>query len=466
MKKIWEWIDDRSGLSALIQPLLEHLVPKNAKWSYVFGSATLFCLIIQVATGVGLSLLYQPSSEIAYESLKHIENQVIMGSWLRGIHYFGASGMILLMGIHMMRVYIMAAYKYPRELQWISGIFLLLLTIMMGFTGQLLRWDDTGVWSAVVAAEQIGRIPLLGKSIAYFLFAGESINGNTLGRFYSYHVFIVPILLFSFTAFHVYLVFRNGISEPPIKGLIIEKKNYREWYEKLLKKSGVPFFPDAAWRDIVFSFSVVCIILILAFYIGAPKLVGPPSLTNIKDNPTPDWYLSWIFALFALMPPKIESLVIATMPFVLIFLLLALPFFSLKGERHPLKRPWAIIGVVMTIAIITSLSIEGAKSPWSPVFDTKALQVRKGQNISTEITRGVALFYDKGCLFCHQINEKGGFRGPDLTKVNKRLSKEEMIIRIVNGGGNMPAYGGSLSKEELAYLVNFLNTNNKKNFLD
>ncbi|BDD12419.1 cytochrome b (plasmid) [Fulvitalea axinellae] len=455
LRKIWQWIDDRSGISALVVPLAKHLVPPGSKWSYVFGSATLFCLMLQVVTGIGLSLLYQPSSDTAYQSLVLISANTL-SAWLRGIHYFGASGMILLMGLHMIRVFLTAAYKFPRELQWITGIVLLLLTIVMGFTGQLLRWDDTGVWSAVVAAEQLGRIPVIGKAIAYFLLGGETVGGYTLGRFYSYHVFIVPALLFGFTAFHVYLVFRNGISEPPKVGRLVDPKKYRVWYEKMLEKKGVPFFPDAAWRDMVFGFCVICIIALSAYFIGAPKLVGPPDPASINANPAPDWYLSWIFALFALMPPKIESYVIAFGPPVLIFLLLALPFLSNKGERHPLRRPWAILGVAMTVAIVIALSIEGMKAPWSPVFDVKPLPASTLDTSDKKLLKGMRLFYDKGCLYCHKIGDRGGLRGPDLTNVSRRLNRQEMTIRIVNGGEYMPAFGGSLSQEELDLIINFL----------
>ncbi len=140
-----------------------------------------------------------------------------LGKTLRGIHYFGASGMIIMAGIHMLRVYIMAAYKYPREMSWISGVVLLILTISMGFTGQLLRWDANGVWSGIVAAEQMGRIPLIGKGVARLLLGGDTLGGQSLSRFFAYHVFLFPALLFLFVDFHLWLVVRNGISEPVAK---------------------------------------------------------------------------------------------------------------------------------------------------------------------------------------------------------------------------------------------------------
>ena len=456
LKKAWLWVDDRSGISELFAPLLDHPVPEGSKWWYVFGSATMFCLMLQVATGVALALLYQPSAETAYASLEYITNQAFLGSWLRGLHYFGASGMILMMGIHMIRVYLMAAYKFPREMSWLTGVALLGLTVGMGFTGQLLRWDDTGVWSTVVAAEQMGRIPLIGTSIAQFLLGGETIGGHTLSRFFAFHVFIIPALLFLILGLHVYLVVRNGISEPPVQGVPVDPKTYRKWYHDMLEKEGVPFFPDAAWRDVVFGVVLILIISILAFIVGAPELIGPPDPTNIHVNPKPDWYLSWLFALFALMPPAIESYVMFLGPLVVVFLLLALPFLSNSGERHPLRRPWAIAEVVFTVSIVGVLTMIGNEAPWSPNFDAKPLPATIVENASPQVLEGAKLFFDKGCLYCHQINQYGGQRGPNLTDVENRLSTAALVIRIVNGGKDMPAFGGSLSESELSSIVAFL----------
>ena len=455
LKNIWYWIDDRTGLSATIGPLAKHLVPPRAKWAYVFGSGTLFCFVLQVVTGIGLSLLYQPSSEAAYESLQFITDQATMGRWLRGIHFFGASGMILLVGVHMMRVYITASYKYPREMSWISGVFLLFLTVIMGFTGQLLRWDSNGVWSAVVAAENLGRIPLVGTGLARLLIGGDTLGSQSLSRFFSYHVFIFPALIFAFVGFHLYLVFRNGISEPPQAGRPVDPKTYRTWYDDMLKREGVPFWPDAAWRDAMFSALVVIVIVGLAALVGPPELTDPPDPTIIKVSPAPDWYMLPIFALFALMPPNIESFVIFIGPIVSVVALLALPFFSGKGERSPIRRPWAIFGVVSVVFIVGALLVVGEIAPWSPRFETQPLAQFTSYK-SPQVERGLVLFYKKGCQYCHEINGHGGIRGPNLSKIGRTWSEAQLEVQIVNGGGNMPAYGGQLDKAELNALVRFL----------
>ena len=460
LKKIWRWLDDRTGISDAVMPLLKHPAPPTRLWTYVFGSATLFVFVLQVITGVALSLLYEPSSNNAYQSLEFITNHAKFGNVLRGIHYYGASAMIILVGLHMMRTYITASYKFPREMNWISGVFLLLFTIFMGFTGQLLRWDASGVWSSVVAAQQLGRVPFIGKYLARLLLGGNTIGGQTLSRFYSYHVFIAPAGIFIFIGLHLYLVFRNGISEPPKEGRLVDPKTYRSWYEKYLKEKSVPFWPNAAWRDVIFSSLIVICIIVLAVVIGAPSLTNAPDPSVVHTSPTPDWYMIPFFALFALMPHKIESIAMMLGPLLTIILLFSIPFISNKGERSPMKRPWAMFGVICVFIFIISLLIVGLKAPWSPHFDAKPLPLSaiKQTNPDSTVIDGVHLFYNKGCEYCHKINKYGGLAGPDLTAVGNRLSARELTIRIVNGATNMPSYGGLLSKDELNKLVAFLSS--------
>ena len=462
LNKIWNWIDDRTGITENIVPIIKHPVPPKATWAYVFGSAVLFCFILQVITGVALSLLYQPSSKDAYQSLVFITDKAKFGNVLRGIHYFGASAMIILVGIHMIRVYITASYKFPREMNWISGVILLLCTIFMGFTGQLLRWDSNGVWSSVVAAEQLGRTPLIGKYLARLLLGGDTIGGQSLSRFYSYHVFMVPAMIFIFIGIHLYLVIQNGISEPPKAGRLVEPKKYRAWYKNLLKEKGVPFWPNAAWRDVMFSSIVIICIICLAVIFGPPALSGNPDPAVLTTTPKPDWYMVPFFALFALMPHKIESVAMLLGPIMTVVILFSIPFISNKGERSPLKRPWAVYGVICVTVFVISLLVIGLKAPWSPHFNTKPLPLSaiKSSNPDSTIVEGVNLFYLKGCEYCHKINNYGGIDGPDLTTIGNRLNEQELKIRIVNGGKNMPAFGGILSKDEINKIVTFLSTQN------
>lgn len=459
-RKIWNWFEDRTGLAKNILPIIKHPVPPGAKWSYVFGSATLFCFVLQVITGVALALLYQPSSNNAYQSLEFITNEARFGNALRGIHYFGASAMIILVGIHMIRTYITASYKFPREMNWISGVVLLLCTIFMGFTGQLLRWDSSGVWSSVVAAEQLSRTPIVGKYLARLLIGGDTVGGQSLSRFFDYHVFIIPAMIFIFIGFHLYLVIQNGISEPPKQGRLIDPKTYRKWYNNMLKEKGVPFWPHAAWRDTIFGSLVIISIIALAVIFGPPALTNQPDPSIVHTSPTPDWYMIPFFALFALMPHKMESIAMVIGPILTIALLFSIPFISNRGERSPLKRPWAMFGVICVVIFVLSLLHIGMNAPWSPHFNTKQLPLSAIKSTSPDSTviQGVNLFYNKGCEYCHTINHYGGKAGPNLTTIGNRLSPDALKIRIVNGGVNMPSYGGILSKEELSKIVAFLST--------
>ncbi len=464
LRRAWLWFDDRTGLGSALGPVIKHPVPPNsASWFYVFGSATLFAFMLQVATGVTLAFMYVPSAGEAYQSLQYITDQTTFGRIVRGMHNWGASAMILLIGIHMIRVYLTAAYKFPREMHWISGVVLWALTVIMAFSGQVIRWDQTAVWSTIVAAEQAGRIPFIGEWVAQFLIGGGAIGGATLSRMFAYHVFIVPALLFLFIGLHLYLVIKNGISEFPKAGNPVNPETYREEYEEMVKKKGIPFWPDAAWRDMVFGFIVITTILLIALVIGPPALGPPPNPSNIDALPVPDWYFVFYFAFLALMPPQMETYLMVFGPLLVGALLFFLPFISNKGERSPLRRPWAVAIVALTIVSISGLWAIGITSPWSPRFDAEPLTVEIIGTDSGPIYRGGMDFNEKGCLYCHTISGHGGLRGPDLTYIGDRLSSDELTWRIMNGGLNMPGFGGTLTNEELSDLVIFLKSRTKEN---
>jgi len=361
-------------------------------------------------------------------------------------------------GIHMIRVYLMSAFKFPREMSWVTGTIMLLLTVTMGFTGQLLRWDANGVWSVVVGAEQAGRIPLAGKAVAHFLLGGDTIGATTLSRYYAIHVFLIPALLLGLIGLHLYMVLKNGISEPPVAGRKVEKAGYREWYQSMVNQRGVPFWPDAAWRDATFGIVVVAAIFLLALIFGPPAIGEPPDPSSINANPRPDWYFMWVFAIFALMPPQIESAVIAFSPVVIGIILLSLPFVQGTGERSLLRMPWKIGIIVVLLTVVTTFWYIGSRSPWSPRFDTKTLSSAVVGNVTPAAMKGADLYYKKACIYCHMISGEGGRRGPDLSNIGNLLTRDQMVIKIVNGGGNMPAFGASVKDGDLNLLTEFLLT--------
>jgi len=307
--QILSWIDRHTGLVGAIRPLINHPVPPGIGWYYVFGSATLVAFLIQVVTGIALASAYVVSSGQAYDSLQFITRQSELGRIMRGVHFFGASAMIILIGVHTIRVYLTGSFKFPREASWVSGAVLLLLTLLMGFTGQLLRWDQNGVWSSVIAAEQAGRAPGIGRWLAHFILAGDTVGGATLSRFFAAHVFFIPALIFAFVGLHLFLVLRNGISEPPVSGKPVTENTELE-YRQLIHEQGEAFWPHAAWRDVVAAAVLVSAVILLAIIVGPPELGRPPDPTIIEAYPRPDWYLLWYFALLALIPRSIENYLI------------------------------------------------------------------------------------------------------------------------------------------------------------
>ncbi len=451
------WLDDRSGLITATRRALAHPVPPRTGWWYVFGSATLIAFILQVATGIALATVYVPSSGQAYESLRFISEQALLGRFLRGMHYFGASAMVLLIGIHVSRTYLMAAYKFPRELNWLTGAVLLLLTLALAFTGQLLRWDQTAVWSVIVGAAQAGRMPVVGGEMARFLLAGDTIGGATLSRFFAFHVFFIPAIVFAFIGVHLMLVLRHGISERTKVGNPVDPATYRERYDELLRREGVPFWPDAAWRDVVFGAAVVATVALLAIIVGPPDLGPPPDPSLLEAYPRPDWYFLWYFAVLAMAPQHLESIIIIAGPLVFGALLLLVPMFN-KGERSVRRRPLAALLVVFIWTMIVVFWVAGERATWSPDFAALPLPAQVVGSNEPAVVEGAQLFHDKGCAFCHAIATYGGKRGPDLTDVAARMSADQMTARITNGGPNMPAYARVLTPDETRAIVTFLST--------
>ncbi len=211
-----DWIDERTQLSQGLRWLMFRKVPKGINWAYTLGSATLFAFLNQAVTGVFLAMYYRPDvNGGAYESIRNINDNVFLGQFVHGMHKWGASVMIVLIFLHMGRVFFFGAYKYPRELTWIIGVVLLILTLAMGFTGYLLPFDQRSYWATIVGVNINGTAPFLGPYISDFLRGGPEFGATTLSRFYAIHMLLIPGLMAALIGFHLYLVTKLGISAPP-----------------------------------------------------------------------------------------------------------------------------------------------------------------------------------------------------------------------------------------------------------
>ena len=213
--RIVDWIDERTSIRSSLGYLLDRKIPKGVNWWYTFGSATLFLFVLQAVTGTFLAMYYSPSPDHAFDSVEYINNEVVFGRVVRGIHHWGASAMVALVFLHMLRVLVMGAYKYPRELTWIVGVVLFLLTLGFGFTGYLLPWDEKAYWATTVGTNMAGTLPIIGDYLLKIIRGGADLGAVTLTRFYAIHVLVLPATIAIFIAIHLFLVIKHGISYPP-----------------------------------------------------------------------------------------------------------------------------------------------------------------------------------------------------------------------------------------------------------
>src|SRR5262244_3076082 len=258
ISQIGDWFDRRLQLAAPIREVAEHPVPRNtASWWYVFGSAALTVFLLQLATGILLALIYVPSASEAWSSLQALNHDVTLGWFIRAMHGWGSNFMVAIVLIHMVQVFLFGAHKFPRELTWILGVFLLLMTLGMAFSGQVLRFDQDAYWGLGIGASIASRVPIAGPTIVNLMLGGPIIAGATLSRFFALHVFVIPGILIGCVALHVLMVVTLGINEWPMPGRVVRRATYIDDYHALVKKDGIAFVPYAVWKDVFFAGAIM-----------------------------------------------------------------------------------------------------------------------------------------------------------------------------------------------------------------
>lgn len=462
IKKLGDWFDARLKLATPIRETLEHPVPREtASWAYVFGSAALTVFTLQLVTGILLALLYAPSAGEAWNSLQMLNHHVTLGWFVRALHGWGSNFMVAIVLIHMVQVFLFGAYKFPRELTWIVGVCLLLFTLGMAFTGQVLRFDQDAYWGLGIGASIVSRVPILGPWAVNLLLGGPIIAGATLSRFFALHVFVIPGLLIAFVSLHLLLVLKLGINEWPMPGRIVRRATYIREYHELTRRDGIPFVPGAVAKDLFFSGFILLCIAACALYFGPFGPSGQPDPTIIQTAPRPDYFFLWLYAALALLPPSLETPVLLIGPVIVLVVLLTLPFFSGEGEKSWKRRPIAVLTILLVAVALGTFTHLAGYTPWSPVMDAWSgdpipAQYLKGR---TALERqGALVFQVKQCRNCHALGGVGGQRGPQLDQIAVALTEGQLIRQVIQGGGNMPAYGKNLSPAETTALVAFLQT--------
>jgi ubiquinol-cytochrome c reductase cytochrome b subunit len=462
IKKVGIWFDQRLQLCTPVRETMEHPVPREtASWFYVFGSAALTVFAFQLLTGILLAIIYVPSAGEAWNSLQILNHQVTLGWFIRALHGWGSNFMLAIVLIHMVQVFLFGAYKFPRELTWIIGIVLLLTTLGMAFTGQVLRFDEDAYWGLGIGASIASRVPVLGPWLVKLMLGGPIIAGETLSRFFALHVFVIPGSLIAFVGLHLLLVLKLGINEWPMPGRVVRRSDYLENYHNLTRKDGVPFVPYAVWKDVVFSGLILLSIAVCAVYFGPFGPSGQPDPTIIQTAPRPDFFFLWLYAVLSLLPPSLETPVLLIGPAVALIVLVALPFVSGEGEKSWKRRPIAVLTILLGAVALGTFTHLASHAPWSPVMDAWSSTPVPFRFLSgrTALERqGALVFQGKQCRNCHALDNNGGQRGPALDAVAVELTRDQLIRQVLQGGGNMPAYGKNLSPAETTALVAFLET--------
>jgi ubiquinol-cytochrome c reductase cytochrome b subunit len=462
ISNLGNWLERRLQLEAPIRDIADHTIPRRtASWWYVFGSAALTVFTLQIVTGILLAMVYVPSAGEAWSSLQALNHQVALGWFIRAVHGWGSNFMVAIVLVHMVQVFLFGAFKFPRELTWLVGVCLLLFTFGMAFSGQVLRFDQDAYWGLGIGASILSRTPFLGPYLVKLTLGGPIIAGATLSRFFALHVFVIPGLLIAFIGLHLFLVLKLGINDWPMPGRIVTKATYAKQYEELLKADGIPFFPYGIWKDMLFSSLILFAVLACALLFGPFGPSGQPDPTIIQTVPKPDYFFRWLYSLLALLPPSLETATVLLAPIVGIGVLVLLPFLAGEGEKSWRRRPIAVLSVILIALALGMFTHLAEYSPWSPIMNAWSGEPTPKiylQNRTALERKGAVVLQEKQCRNCHALGGVGGLRGPALDTVASRLTQDELIRQVLQGGGNMPAYRNNLTPAETTALISFLVT--------
>jgi len=485
------WLDQRTGAVTQLKDFLTEDVPGGASYWYTFGSATLFAMILQIATGIFLCFYYAPSTSTAWESTKYLIEHVPLGHFVLSLHYWGASAMIAFLAMHLLQVLLWGAYKKPRELQWIVGVILFVVTLVLGLTGYLLPWDLNALLASRVAINVAANAPALGPAILNFLQDGSGIGTLTINRFFGIHVWLMPAVLVLLVAMHLAIFRWNGPAGPPV--------------DEAPKLKPGRFWPDQMFMDTVVSFLLFVIVVALAAFSPVP-LDEKADPNNAQFVPYPAWYFLALYAsldVAGTLPPALVQMatLFATIvgPTVLLVVLIILPFIDRNPSRRLSRRPW-VLGVTALVMIgAIGLSWVGQHNVYTQqlahniIGPNAPLQVANngagglqvgpngvngsmaqsggGSTANAPAAAGSgATVYSSNCAGCHGATGTGqpgvfpplagnpvvtGDPTKVITIVKKGLS-EKITVNGTSYQGQMPPWAGNLKDSEIADVITYI----------
>lgn len=468
--RVYRWFDRRTGLGSLMHEALDEPIPGGARWAYVFGSVLLFLFISQTVTGIFLSLYYVPSADHAHTTVAYLVKSVTGGSFLRSLHAYGSSGVVIVLLLHLMQTFLYGSYKGRREVLWISGCVLFGLMLAMAFTGYLLPWDQKAYFATTVGTNMASEVPWIGGMLKRFMRGGNEMGTLTLSRFFVAHVFILPAALLGFIAVHVFLFRKAGAAGPPSEDPVRPRLPSER------------FYPRQVVMDMTVSLLLIFALGALAYF--SPTELGPRA--NPADTqyvPRPEWYYLPIFQWLKYFKGSLALFGIVVIPSLTAALVVFLPFYDRGIERRPWKRPiavgifFAILGTLITFgwlsgyedqkdpAIAKQVAIqrqdieEFMRAPFEPEPAVGSLSAASAVVLDPVAAAGKKVYEGEACDSCHGENGIGTAAGPKLTGAPARKSAGELaqLLRHPTPDmikGEMEAV--TISDEDLQALIAYL----------
>ena len=464
-----QWLDQRMGIDSLLHEALDEPIPGGASWAYVFGSGLLFLFVSQIITGICLALYYVPSADHAHTVVSYIVKEVSSGSFIRSIHAYGSSAIIVLLLLHIGQTIVYGSYKGRRELLWLSGCILLALMLGMAFTGYLLPWDEKAYFASAVGTNLISEVPFIGPPLQQLVRGGDQMGTSTVSRFYVLHVFVLPALLIGFIAGHVFF-FRKAGAAGPIKEDPVRPK-----------LPPVPFYPRQVIIDAVFAIVLIGILALIAIRI--PMDLGPAA--NPADTaflPRPEWYYRPAFQWLKYLSGPWSLIGGIILPAVLALIFAGVPFLDRRLERRPWRRPIVVGAFFLFLVAYTSLGVASyrdderdpgvAAQMHKQEQDVKAFmqkpfvpQTAAGSasaalaSADPKVLKGLAIFQAQSCSSCHGDGGLGTAAAGPLTGVGQKYTDAQLIALLrapndkMSNGGMTPV---DLKQDDLEALVAYV----------
>jgi ubiquinol-cytochrome c reductase cytochrome b subunit len=467
---LWAWLNQRTGVDDLLQSALYEPIPGGARFAYVFGSGLLFIFISQVITGVFLALYYVPSADHAHTTVAYITKAVTAGSFLRSLHAYGASAMVIVLFLHLSQTYIYGSYKGRRELLWLSGCVLFALVLGMAFTGYLLPWDQRAYFATAVGTNAVSEVPIIGESLKRLMRGGTEMGTLTISRFFVAHVFFIPAVIFALVAGHIFLFRKAGAAGP------VDEDPHEP------KQKVDLFYPRQVLMDLSLTALLIVGLGLLCFFV--PMQIGPPANpADAQYIPRPEWYYLPIFQWLKYWHGSAAIVGVLVIPTLLALAIVALPFLDRSIERRPWKRPVAMTAYAFVVLALVGLGLRSeyldrhdpgvvqqlakqraeendyAHKPFEPELSSASLASANATLADPLAAKGKAIFEGQSCNACHGDGGVGTAAAPKLIGIKARLSPPQLEDVFKHPTAKMTAGGMppvDLPPDDLKSLIAYL----------